>query len=643
MLSTFRTRIALACACVLTLPIMADITQSLQSHPAAESLNAVFLHAGEVKDFQATKLARADYLSLIAGNVDYFSKFQNAKGEIIDPATNAEVQYSTPAYAFASALLVIEGKRNDLRASSIRAFDAALTDLVGGNAADKHSDFYIPLVMHAHRLLKTIATAEQAAKWEKQLRGIDPPKIYRVDLAKMNWNIVSTSGECLRRLDGYVDDSMKEAQWAYIEQSLSGHAERLTRFGMYDDPGAPLAYDAFSRIWLEDLMANKAYDGAMAEKIQNFLDAGGLSSLLLVSPIGEWASGGRSAFHNWNEAEIAAICEYNAVRWHAANRDDIAGAFKRAAHLSLASMKRWQRDSGELYIVKNRAEPDKRLGFERYSNHSQYNLLPMAMLAMAYLNADEAIAERPIPSEVGGYVFDLRETFHKVAAAAGGYYVLIDTAGDPHYNATGLQRVHRTGVPYSPLSDTATAQRDYGAKDDLRQSIVSSLQWQLKSATGEISWRGLGDFKEADPKKPGMSVTDTQLKVEAAEPNRVSFRLIYTLSEKAGATKSVSESYTIEPDGVVESQKLDFPVDAAQFTFPALINDGKANTDVAVRDNIAEVSHAGAKLKIEVLLPANCVLRVDGPVVPCHLGYLRTIVSDMQKTSQGSWRITLEK
>ena len=30
------------------------------------------------------------------------------------------------------------------------------------------------------------------------------------------------------------------------------------------------------------------------------------------------------------------------------------------------------------------------------------------------------IAERPTPAEPGGYVFDLRDTFHKVVAAAGG-------------------------------------------------------------------------------------------------------------------------------------------------------------------------------------------------------------------------------
>src|SRR5262249_24941282 len=160
-----------------------------------------------------------------------------------------------------------------------------------------------------------------------------------------------------------------------------------------------------------------------------------------------------------NEAENAVICEINAKYWKERGRADLAGAFKRSAHLGLMSMKRWQRPSGGMWIVKNFAEPARRFGFEGYSFNSQYNPLPMEMLAIAYERADESIEERPIPSEVGGYVFDLREVFHKVIAAAGGYYVEIDTAADPHYNATGLQRVHRSGVVLSPLSDSSAPHR----------------------------------------------------------------------------------------------------------------------------------------------------------------------------------------
>ena len=67
--------------------------------------------------------------------------------------------------------------------------------------------------------------------------------------------------------------------------------------GMYDDPNAPLAYDEFARLWLQDMMANQADTREISRSdCGNFLD-GRLSTLLpLLLPSGEWASGGRSAF-----------------------------------------------------------------------------------------------------------------------------------------------------------------------------------------------------------------------------------------------------------------------------------------------------------------------------------------------------------
>src|SRR5205823_10798654 len=217
-------------------------------------------------------------------------------------------------------------------------------------------------------------------------------------------------------------------QRAYLETMLAKQQRRFSKFGMYQDPDFPLAYDAFPRMWMEDMLADGAYDaGKERAAIERFLALGSFSSLLLMSPSGEWPCGGRSAHHQRDEAENAVIGEINAARWKARGRDDIAAAFKRMARLGLRSMFRWQRPSGEMWIVKNFAEPASRFGFEGYSFNSQYNLLPMAMLAIAYERADDSIPERPIPAEYATYVFDVRDPFTKVCAAAGGYYVLIDT------------------------------------------------------------------------------------------------------------------------------------------------------------------------------------------------------------------------
>ena len=417
-----------------------------------------------------------DYLKLIAGNVDFFQAISaGGWAAIIDPIEHAEIQYSTPAFALAAAVLVQNAQRKDLLEPASRALSCALTALLARKAANGHSDFYIPLIMHAHRILVDLVDEPTRIKWAKQLRSIDPTTMYSAAQRGMNWNIVSDSGEFLRRADGFVPADKADAQMDYLEQCLTDHMKHFTKLGpaSYEDPNAPLAYDLFAQ---QDLarrctgrrrrcggIGSRLYDGKYAHVIRDFLDTGSLSTLLLASPVGEWPNGGRSAFHNWNRgAAVTVICEIEANRWQKAHQPVVAGAFKRAAHLALQSLMRWQRPTGELWIVKNRADPHERLGFESYSYTSQYNLLPMAMLAMAYAHADDSIVERPVPSEAGAYVFDLRETFHKIIAAAGGYYVEIDTGADPHYNATGLQRVHRAGVFFSPLSDSTAAERAYG-------------------------------------------------------------------------------------------------------------------------------------------------------------------------------------
>src|SRR3712207_9480052 len=116
----------------------------------------------------------------------------------------------------------------------------------------------------------------------------------------------------------------------------------------------------------------------------------------------------------------------------------MAGVYKRAAHLALASMQRWVRPSGEMQIVKNWVDPAKRHAYEPYSFHSQYNLLPMSMLATAYEYAasTEKVDERPSPADIGGFVLDIPE-LHKVFANAGGTYVEIDRSEERRVGKEG--------------------------------------------------------------------------------------------------------------------------------------------------------------------------------------------------------------
>ena len=631
-----------------------DITPSmsataLRQHPAAPALARLFPETSEKPSgkFKTTGIKRLDYLTLVAGNVDFYKQHQNADGAIIDPVKHEEIQYSTPAFALSCATLVVQKKRDDLLDPAVRAMTFATHALANHTTANFHADFYIPMLMHTRRILKDRVPPETLAKWDADFRSIVPEKNYRDIHAGGNWNLVQPrDGENLRRKGRtFVATTQMSAQADYIEKSLDKQQARFTKFGMYADPNMPLAYDAFPRLWMDDMMADGAYQGPHAQQIRDFHMLGGLSSLLMISPTGEWAIGGRSAQHQWNEAENIVIFEINARKWRDLGREDIAGAMKRSAHLAYQSMLRWQRPSGEMWIVKNRAEPETRLGYEGYSSHSQYNLLPMAMLCIAFERADDSIAERPAPCETGGFVFDVREKFHKVFANAGGMYIEIDTAADPEYNATGLQRVERKGVPFSPLSDSSAAKRGYGTANKAKEAIAPGIQWNDSPPTTQPTWRGLADYvnpTEPKPTKGEKVVQSVDLDVANESPDNVAFTLQYHLGD---GDRAVQEQYEVHPDEVVGSWQLaGFSPGAKRVIFPVLVNNGREDLSVQLDHGILEAHREGCVLRWIPAAGDNQInLRLSGPVVENHNGFVRAVIGDFPAAAREiDWRLTLE-
>ena len=616
----------------ITLAAVASVGMAdpLADHPLGQQLEAIF-SAPAPAHFEPTGVERTDYLHMIEKNVDFFRPFQNESGAIIDPSSHGERQYSTPAFALAAATLVECLGRSDLKQPAINAFDHSLRALVDGRTADAHSDFYIPLLIHAYRALQTFAPSAHLRQWSELFECIDPTKTYHAELRGMNWNLVSTSGELLRHHDGLVRPDQRQSQLAYLEQSLAGHIKSFTRLGLFEDPKAPMAYDAFGRLWLEDVFADRAYDGASAAQIESYLRVGGLSTLLMLSPNGEWPTGGRSAMHNWTDAQALAICEMNANYWKRLGRDDIAGAYKRAAHLAFKSILRWVRPGGDLNIIKNRAEPSERFAYETYSNHSQYNLLPMAMLAIAYRRADDGIAERPSPSEVGGYVFDARDRFHKVFAAAGGYYIEIDTAADPHYNATGLQRVQHAGIPSTALSDTAAVERLYGDQAMPKAALSLGVQWLRKSGA---NWMSLSDY--AHPGAAKLVVKTADLTVHSEKRDSISFTITYTLAGGEEGEFSLAEKYEISASGVRQISTINAPVKSMQVRVPILLNNGRDPQRFTLVERSAQQTDEFSTTL--VLLDEGSVAEspvLTGPILMNHSGCIQAANSAVVGESAG--------
>jgi hypothetical protein len=556
-----------------------------------------------------TGLTRGDYLKFIAGEVDFWRTQQNADGAIIDPYRKEEFQYSTPCFALAAAALVEYAGRKDLLEPAAKATDWATLRLSQRKAASGHEDFYPPQLGHALPLLKGKVDAARYAQWERNLRSFDPAKTYRMPSG--NWNVVAVSGEWLFHQMGLRPST------TFIERSLTGQAKQFAHpWGMYTE--GPMPYDLFPRMWAADMLAH-GYDGAFAKPLTEILRRGAITSLFMQSPAGELPAGGRSAHHQWNEAEQAVTYEIYAARAAEAGDQTMARAFKRGAHLALASMQRWRRPSGEMQIVKNWVDPKEQFAYESYSAHSQYNLLPMAMLVLAHEHAakTEDVKEGPAPADVGGYVLDVRERFNKVFANAGGTYVEIDTAADLHYNATGLLRVHAKGVnpqigPSDALSAEAISKYPDGAP---RTTAAVGAAW--KDAAGE--WVRLAQFGT------GKLPAAADLRVEREEPKDVRFNVRYT-GAVLGGPKSVTETYEVVPGRVTQTTDLAGYTGPIRLIVPVLADNGREKPKIDVTGKTIAITLDDSTVSYSA--PDAARVSVEETLYPGRNGWYRLGVAE---------------
>ena len=524
--------------------------------------------------FRSSGLDRREYLRLTDGIVRFFATYQDARGAIIDPYEKKERQYSTPAFACAAAVLYVSGYNRRILPQCMKAMDAATADLVAGKTADNHSNFYTVMLLQAYDLLRGRVPAARLAVWRGNLARLVPEKIYRFKpQSETNWNLVAASGEWLRRQAGLTTDT------GWMETALDAQMKLWTAHGMYRDAHDPLAYDHFARYYVVDMLKNN-YAGRHAAALGELMERGAWTSLFMQSPHGELPCGGRSDHHQWNEAEQAMTFEFYAGEFARRGDSAAAGAFKRAARLSLKSIARWQRPSGELWIVKNRFDPALRYGYEEYSFHSQYNLLAAAKLAVAYLRADDRIRERPCPAETGGFAFVLQPAFHKVFANAGGMYLEIDTRADAKYNPTGLLRVHHPGVnPQLTVSDGVTSKPNYQMPKRPTRSLSISPAWRDQAG----AWHALAEHDET-------VLRDADVKVTGESPQRVELEVIYGGALRGGAT-AVRQRFTITPSRIEVTDTVEGDVTSVRQFFPLFITDGRDETRIEVAGRRASATH----------------------------------------------------
>jgi hypothetical protein len=272
--------------------------------------------------------------------------------------------------------------------------------------------------------------------------------------------------------------------------------------------------------------------------------------------------------------------------------------FKRAAHLALGSVKRWQTPQGYLQIVKNHFDPSLRWGYEVYSFFSQYNLLPVSQLATAYEFATDDIEECTSFADAGGFAFQL-PLMKKVIANAGGTYVEIETGADPHYDSTGLQRVHMNNCGTQPSGSCVAVHSMVGPTAGPPQEnsgMTVGVFWKTDSDAASAPIHRLGNQTYATVTAATFTPGDgwcTQAVIFSVEYLMVAQNVVVTETYNVFNNASVAVSASaqlltqyaarqLRPAGKSPGRPM-FGANATKFTsfgvtFPVFLFDGATNT-----------------------------------------------------------------
>jgi hypothetical protein len=231
------------------------------------------------------------------------------------------------------------------------------------------------------------------------------------------------------------------------------------------------------------------------------------------------------------------------------------------------------------------------------------------------MRADDGITESPCPAETGGFGFALQPAFHKVIANVDGTYVEVDTGADPHFNPTGILRIHHRDVPPETLADGVTVGVEYTTPSKPSRSLALGPAWRDRAG----QWHALADHGGAD-------LDPVEFRLVSASASRIEMQLVYRGRLRGGAS-AVREDVRMSP-GVVEIEhRVDGEVGAVRQYWPMLLTDGAAASTITVHGRSAAVSREGGQLRFEALTGTASVARL-GVAEPCRNGSMDACVAE---------------
>ena len=412
---------------------------------------------------------------------------------------------------------------------------------------------------------------ERIALWKANLSRIEPMTCYKVvahspDDKLRNWALFAAVSEYFRLSAGIGGDV------EFIERQIATQMQWLDENDMYMDGKGeshhPIVYDLVPR-GLFVLLLFEGYRGRYFERIDACLRKTGLLTLKMQSTSGEIPFGGRSNQFLHNEAWLAIIFEHEAKRYASEGNDALAGEFKAAIGRALDVTEAWL-GLDPIYHIKNRFPLETKHGCEDYAYFDKYMTTAASFLYAAYMIADDSIEPTAHPDETPT-AFLTTWRFHKLFLRAGGYALEFDWDGDPHYDASGLGRVHKKGAPSAIcLSSPCPAEPVYDLATDTPRA--------LSIAPGILSCDGWRFAYDASVKNEIVDYATDKTSAVA--------RLLSTFD--CGA--SLPSEYTATEDGVMISVKGDGEIGLA---LPALSFDGESYSEIVLDRRSLSVIYRG--------------------------------------------------
>ncbi len=473
-------------------------------------------------------------------------------------------------------ILIAYKKRHDLIDLFIKMMDFCCENIPKVKAAN---DFSVREIMASiNALEKTDFISESKInEWKSNLSTIIPETCYTA-VAKNeednvnNWAIFSAVSEYFRTKAGLCDTS------DFIDLELSSQFKRFEEENMYMDKGdsdihQPFVYDLVSR-GLLTLLLFEGYRGKYYEKIDNILRHAGLNTLKMQSVTGELPFGGRSNQFLFNEAWLAAIFEYEAIRYKNEGNLSLSAKFKSAANKAIKVIENWLNETPITHI-KNKFPIDTSFGCEDYAYFNKYMITTASFLYIALSMCDESIEEGNEEISSASYLTSYH--FHKLFVKNYGYALEFDFNADPHYDAKGLGRVHKEGAPSAiclslPCSNTPVFTTNIKDASPLSLCPGVKINGNFVFATGsECSYKVL-------------SYSDDSAVIE---------------TEILG--KKVVSKYTLSPEGVKITAETEGEL---AYLLPAFYFDGKNHTEITTGENKLTINYQGY----------SCIYKVSSPI-----------------------------